>query len=128
MVKDQQEAQAMTLVVVWFLEAVVVVTIQHRPHREKALLIAIDQVIRPVPVSVPKLLTRPLGRVVLLVTARLFVVHLTLQKDHPLSTTTKPGSSTKKGIAAASSVGNNTSIIPPGRCCTLQSTSLSILL
>jgi hypothetical protein len=83
-VKEQQEAQAVTLVVVWFLEVVVVVTIQHRPHREEALLIVIGQAIRPVPVSVQKLVTRPLGRVVLLVTARLFVVHITLQQDHPL--------------------------------------------
>jgi hypothetical protein len=70
------------LVAVWFLE--VVVTIQHPPHREEALLIVIGQATRPVPVSVPKLVRTPLGLVVLLVTARLFVVPITLQQDHPL--------------------------------------------
>jgi hypothetical protein len=97
-VKDQQEAQAVTLVVVWFLEVVVVVTIQHRPHREEALLIVIGQAIRPVPVSVQKLVTRPLGRVVLLVTARLFVVHITLQQDHPLLLLPSQALPLKKGI------------------------------
>jgi hypothetical protein len=37
-----------------------------------------------VPVSVPKLVRTPLGLVVLLVTARLFVVHITLQQEPPL--------------------------------------------
>jgi hypothetical protein len=81
-VKDQQEVQVVALVAVWFLE--IVITIQHHCHREEALLIVIGQAIRPVPFSVQKLVTRPLGRVVLLVTARLFVVHITLQQDHPL--------------------------------------------
>jgi hypothetical protein len=95
-VKEQQEAQAVTLVVVWFLE--VVVTIQHSPHREEALLIVIGQAIRPVPVSVQKLVTWPLGRVVLLVTARLFVVHITLQQDHPLLLLPSQALPLKKGI------------------------------
>ena len=96
-VKDQQEVQAVALVVaVWFLE--VVVTIQHRPHREEALLIVIGQATRPVPVSVPKLVRRPLGLVVLLVTARLFVVHITLQQDHPLLLLPSQALPLKKGI------------------------------
>ena len=72
----------MALVVVWFLEVVVI--IQRRPHREEALLIVIGQASPPVPVLVPKLVRTPLGLIVLLVTARLFVVHITLQQEHPL--------------------------------------------
>jgi len=70
------------LVAVWFLEVVVIT--QHHPHREEALLIVIGQASPPVPVLVPKLVRTPLGVVVLLVTARLFVVHITLLQEHPL--------------------------------------------
>ena len=49
----------------------------------EVLHIVIGQATRPVPVSVPKLVRTPLGLVVLLVTARLFVVHITLRQDHP---------------------------------------------
>jgi len=48
------------------------------------MLIVIGHATRSVPVSVPKLVKTPLGLVVLLVTARLFVVHLTLQQEPPL--------------------------------------------
>ncbi len=52
--------------------------------QEEALLIVIGQAIRPVLVSVPKLVTTPLELAVLQVTARRFVVHITLQQEPPL--------------------------------------------
>jgi hypothetical protein len=66
--------------------------VQDRRHQVAAaavsvvevLHIVIGQATHPVPVLVPKLVRTPLGLVVLLVTARLFVMHITLQQDHPL--------------------------------------------
>jgi len=48
------------------------------------LLIMIGQAICHVPVSIPKMVTTPLGGVALLITARHFVVHITLKQDRPL--------------------------------------------
>jgi len=55
-----------------------------RLAREEALLIVTGQATRPVPALVPRLVRTPLGLVVLLVTARLFVVHITFLQKHPL--------------------------------------------
>jgi hypothetical protein len=69
----------------------VALVVQDRRHQVAAAAVAvvevlhivIGQAIRPVPVSVPKLVRTPLGLLVLLVTARLFVVHIILQQEHP---------------------------------------------
>ena len=100
MVKDQQEAQAVTLVVVWFLEVVVVVTIEHRPHRQEALLIVIGQAIRPVPVSVQKLEIRPAGTSCPPGHSKAFCSAYNVAAGSS-ATTTKPGSSTQKGNTSA---------------------------
>ena len=71
----------------------VALVVQDRRHQVAAAAVAvavevlhvvIGQAIRPVPVSVPKLVRTPLGLVVLRVIARLFVVRITLQQDHQL--------------------------------------------